>query len=137
MRKVSLSALFCASTALIGVNSAMAQTQTQTVQEEPVAAAVDDIVVTAQRRSQSVVDVPMSITAVSGEELATLGVTDVSDLVKITPGLSAVESGAAVPVYSLRGVGFFDTSIGARPTVSVYVDEVPLPFSIMSSGASA
>lgn len=136
MRKVSLSALFCASTALIGVNSAMAQTQTQTVQEEPVAVAVDDIVVTAQRRSQSVVDVPMSITAVSGEELATLGVTDVSDLVKITPGLSAVESGAAVPVYSLRGVGFFDTSIGARPTVSVYVDEVPLPFSIMSSGAS-
>lgn len=136
MRRKSLIALFCASTALVSVNSAFAQTQTAEPQATPEVNSIDDIVVTAQRRSQSVVDVPMSITAVSGEELATLGVTDVADLVKITPGLSAVESGAAVPVYSLRGVGFFDTSIGARPTVSVYVDEVPLPFSIMSSGAS-
>ena len=57
-------------------------------------------------------------------------------LVRVTPGLSYVESGNAVPVYSLRGVGFFDTSIGARPTVSVYLDEVPLPFSIITTGAS-
>lgn len=131
----SLTAMLCASTALAVAHPALAQEAQGAVRVQE-ATQVDEIVVTAQRRAQSVTDVPMSITAVSGETLSELGVTDVSDLVKVTPGLSAVESGAAVPVYSLRGVGFFDTSIGARPTVSVYVDEVPLPFALMTSGAS-
>lgn len=95
-----------------------------------------DIVVTANKRSQNLMDVPMSVTALSGDQLERRGINSVQDLVKVTPGLSYVESGNAVPVYSLRGVGFFDTSIGARPTVSIYVDEAPLPFSIMTAGSS-
>ncbi|EIT67900.1 MULTISPECIES: TonB-dependent receptor [Hydrocarboniphaga] len=98
--------------------------------------AVEEIVVTAQKREQSLREVPMSITAVSGDELSEKGISDVEGLVKVTPGLSYVESGSGVPVYSLRGVGFFDTSLGARPTVGVYTDEVQLPFSIMSQGAA-
>lgn len=95
-----------------------------------------DIIVTANKRSQTLSTVPMSITAVSGEELQSKGINSVADLVKITPGLSFVESGNSVPVFSLRGVGFFDTALGARPTVSVYVDEAPLPFSVMAAGAA-
>ncbi|MGE4323847.1 MAG: TonB-dependent receptor, partial [Sphingobium sp.] len=95
-----------------------------------------EIIVTAQKRQQSLSDVPMSITAVSGDNLVQRGVTDVQGLAKLTPGLSVAESGNSVPVYSLRGIGFFDTSVGARPTVSVYVDEVGMPFSIMTQGAS-
>lgn len=141
MRHGKLIALLCASSALCSATSALAQTlaaapQTSEVTEDSSVSQVDEIVVTAQRRSQSVVDVPMSITAVSGEQLQNMGISNVADLVKVTPGLSYVESGASTPVFSLRGVGFFDTAIGARPTVSVYVDQVPLPFSIMTSGAS-
>ncbi|WP_045319067.1 TonB-dependent receptor [Brevundimonas abyssalis] len=138
MAKHGFAAMLCSSTALLAVTTAWAQepTSAQTSQSGEQATTVDEIVVTAQRRSQGVLSVPMSITAVSGEDLSTLGITDVADLVRVTPGLSAVESGASVPVYSLRGVGFFDTSIAARPTVSIYQDEVPLPFSIMTSGAS-
>lgn len=95
-----------------------------------------DIIVTAQKREQTLSDVPMSITALTGSQLADRGITDVQSLTKVTPGLSFVESGSGVPVYSLRGVGFFDTTVGARPTVSVYLDEVALPFSIMSQGAA-
>lgn len=94
------------------------------------------IVVTAQKREQSLNDVPMSITAVSGEALAARGITDVEGLVKVTPGLSYTESGAGTPVFSLRGVGFFDTTLGAKPSVAVYNDEVSLPFSIMAQGAA-
>ncbi len=97
---------------------------------------VDDIVVTANKRAQSLDTVPMSITAVSGDQLVSKGVTSVQELTKFTPGLTFVESGTSVPVYSLRGVGFYDTSLGSRPTVSVYVDEAPLPFSIMASGSA-
>lgn len=135
-------ALLCATSALCAAPTAFAQSQsalastTNAADQDPTVSQVDEIVVTAQRRAQSVVDVPMSITAVSGEQLEDLGVSSVADLVKVTPGLSYVESGASTPVFSLRGVGFFDTAIGARPTVSVYIDQVPLPFSIMTSGAS-
>jgi len=96
----------------------------------------NEIVVTATKRAESLNDVPMSITAVSGDDLLNKGITNVQDLVKITPGLSYVDSGLGTPVFSLRGVGFFETSLGARPTVSVYVDEAPLPFSVMAQGAA-
>ena len=95
-----------------------------------------DIIVTANKRQQSINDVPQSITALTGEQLAAKGIYNVQDLARVTPGLSFVDSGKNTPVYSLRGVGFFDGSIGARPTVSVYLDEAPIPFSIESQGTS-
>ncbi|MEN2792204.1 TonB-dependent receptor [Sphingomonas oligophenolica] len=95
-----------------------------------------DIVVTANKRSETAMSVPASVTAISGAALADKGIYSVQDLVKVTPGLSYVESGRSVPVFSLRGVGFFDQSLASRPTVSVYVDEAPIPFSIESKGAA-
>jgi iron complex outermembrane receptor protein len=119
-----------------------AETNTPKVTETPQPVAQDDsnpsndIIVTATKRAESLSDVPMSITAISGAALQDKGINNVQDLVKITPGLSYVDSGLGTPVFSLRGVGFFETSIGARPTVSVYTDEAPLPFSVMAQGAS-
>lgn len=95
-----------------------------------------DIIVTANKRQESLMSVPVSVTAVTGEQLVSKGIYGVQDLVKVTPGLSYVESGRSVPVFSLRGVGFFDTSVASRPTVSVYVDEAPIPFSIEAKGAA-
>lgn len=97
---------------------------------------LEEIIVTAQKREQSLNDVPMSITAISGDDLAARSITDVEDLAKVTPGLSFTESGSGTPVFTLRGVGFFDTTLGAKPSVAVYTDEVPLPFSIMAQGAA-
>ncbi|MGK2909007.1 MAG: TonB-dependent receptor [Sphingobium sp.] len=95
-----------------------------------------DIVVTAQKREQAINDVPLSITAASGEKLANQGITSVADLVKIVPGFNYTESAYATPVYTLRGIGFYDTSLAAKPTVSIYQDQVPIPFSIMTRGAT-
>lgn len=109
---------------------------------QPQASAPDDsgalgeIVVTAQKREQSLKDVPMSISALSGDELTKSGASDIRDLVKLVPGFNYTESAFGTPVYTLRGVGFYETSLGAKPTVSVYVDEVPLPFSILTRGAT-
>lgn len=135
-----------ATIAMVVTGSAFAQettAPTTVVTAQAVPAASDeravnigDIIVTASKRDQNLSDVPMSVTAVSGEELLSKGVNNVQDLVRITPGLSYVESGNSVPVFSLRGIGFFDTALGARPTVSVYVDEAPVPFSIMSAGSA-
>jgi outer membrane receptor protein involved in Fe transport len=96
---------------------------------------LEEILVTAQKRSQGINDVGMSITALTGTELADRGVSDVADLEKVVPGFSYAEAPNGRPVFTLRGVGFYDTSLAASPTTSVYVDEVPLPFSTMTRGA--
>lgn len=104
--------------------------------DEAEAAGTTDIIVTAQKRSESVNSVPLSITAVSGSDLQAQGVTDVAGLAKVTPGFNAINSGFGTPVYFLRGIGFFDSSLAAKPTVTVYTDEIPIPYSVMTAGAS-
>ncbi|WP_313800908.1 TonB-dependent receptor [Sphingobium sp.] len=95
-----------------------------------------DIVVTANKRSERVNDVGMSITAVTGLELARQGVKNPEDLGKISPGLVITRTGYNVPVYTLRGVGFYDNSVTSVPAVSVYVDQVPFPYSITAQFAA-
>ncbi len=94
-----------------------------------------DIVVTATKRAESVNDVPMSITAVAGDDLVSAGVRSADDLGKIVPGFTFTQSAYSTPVYSLRGVGFYNYDIASTPTVTVYQDEAPLAFSAMSRGA--
>lgn len=104
--------------------------------DTPSAPPVGEIIVTAQKRSERINDVPLSITAATGAELAKVGVTDTSQLVKVVPGFTYQLSPYGTPVYGLRGISFFDTSGIAQPAVSVYVDQVPLPLSILTRGAS-
>ncbi|MGH6970116.1 MAG: TonB-dependent receptor plug domain-containing protein, partial [Caulobacteraceae bacterium] len=97
---------------------------------------VHGIIVTAQKREENINNVGMSIQAVSGQRLENLGVTDTSQLVKVVPGFTYAPSFYGTPIYSIRGVGFLDTSLAASPTVSVYLDQMPLPYSILTTGAT-
>lgn len=99
-------------------------------------ALVEEIVVTAQKRNESINDVGMSINAVTGDQLQALGVTDTSELTRVVPGFNFNLTAHGNPVYTLRGVGYQDSSLAASPTVTVYVDEVPIPFSGQTLGAS-
>jgi len=93
------------------------------------------VMVTAQRRSESVNDVGMSIVAAPGGELLERGVMDPSDLVKIVPGLTYTETPYGTGVLTLRGVGFYESSLAASSPVATYIDEVPLPYPRMAVGA--
>src|SRR5438874_10318538 len=84
--------------------------------------AMGDIIVTAQKRAQSINNVGLTITAVGGEALRSRQISSLDDIAKIVPGLSYANTQSGTPVYTLRGVGFYDTSLGAYPTVSVYLD---------------
>ncbi len=97
---------------------------------------IETVVVTAQKVSQNINDVGMSVQAATGDDLTKLGITDASQLDKIVPGFTYTPSFYGTPIYSIRGVGFLDTSLAASPTVSVYNDEVPLPYSILTTGAT-
>ena len=120
--------------ALLGAGSAAAQDTSAAGTENP--AAVSGIVVTANKRAQSINDVPLTITAAKGETLIARGISSTADLAKIVPGLTAQPSPFNTPVYTLRGVGFYESTLSAAPTVAVYTDEVPLPFSAMTKAAA-
>ncbi|KEQ53914.1 TonB-dependent receptor [Sphingobium chlorophenolicum] len=95
----------------------------------------DDIIVTAQRRAQSLNDVGITINVASAETLQRQGVTSVADLAKVVPGFSVQTNGDGTPIYSLRGINFNAQNWANSPTVSISIDEAPIPFSIMSQGA--
>lgn len=94
---------------------------------------VGDIVVTANKREQRLNDVGITVAVLSGASLQNRQINSLEDLANATPSLSFTNSANGTPVYTLRGVGFYETSLGAYPTVSTYVDEAPLPFPILSS----
>jgi len=94
---------------------------------------ISEIVITANKREQSLNEVGLAVTALSGDDLKMRRIANVGDLAVETPGLNFTPSPAATPVYTLRGVGFFESSLAAYPDVSLYIDQAPLPFPIMSS----
>ena len=76
------------------------------------------------------------IAAVGAPQLARQGILRLSDLQRVVPGFSFTESQVGTPVYTLRGVGFQDISMGGRPTGSVYSDQAPIPFTIETLGGN-
>jgi iron complex outermembrane recepter protein len=99
-------------------------------------AGLQEVVVTAQKRSQAINDVGMAITALSGEQLKDEGVRSVGDLTKIEPSFVFSNSSYGQPVYSIRGVGYNEKSLAASPAVSVYVDEVPYAYPALTKAAT-
>jgi iron complex outermembrane receptor protein len=91
-----------------------------------------DIVVTAQKREQRLNDVGLAVTAIGGEALQNRQISSLTDIASAVPGLVFSNSASNTPVYTLRGVGFNDTTLGSYPDVSVYLDEAPLPFPVMT-----
>lgn len=97
---------------------------------------IQEIIVTAQKREENIQDVPIAISAFSGEVLTDLGISDTRDLARLVPGFNANESGRNTTLFTLRGVGFADTTYTATNTVGTYIDEVNLPFAVMTRGAN-
>ena len=95
-----------------------------------------EIVVTANKREQNLNDVGLSVTAISGDVLAERRVTSVQDIAAAIPSLKYAESGTNTPIYTMRGIGFNEESLGVYPSVSVYIDEVPLPFPVLTLHAA-
>ena len=84
-----------------------------------------EIVVTALRRSEKLQDVPVSISALGGDQLAAKRVTNANDLVGPIANLrSSNITGTGTPVFALRGVSQSDYSVNQQGPVATYFDEV-------------
>ncbi|MCP5171064.1 MAG: TonB-dependent receptor [Pseudomonadales bacterium] len=96
-------------------------------------AALEEIIVTAQKRAESANEIGLSITALPGDKLAEQKLTSLEEITSAVPGLTFATSQQNTPILTLRGVGFNESSIGVYPATSLYVDEIPLPFPAMAS----
>ena len=133
VKRPNLAFLLLAGGSLAALGAGAARAQTAAPAQT---AGVQEIVVTAEKRQETANSIPMSITAATGAQLEQAGVKQPRDLVKLTPSFSFADSYVGSPIYTLRGVGFSDISLGGRPTVSLYVDEAPVPFAIETRGVN-
>jgi iron complex outermembrane receptor protein len=87
---------------------------------------LQEIIVTAQRRSENIQRTALSITAVSGENVASRGVTQTEDLSRLTAGLQVQPSGGPYTTFAVRGVSQLGGNAFADPTVAVNLNGVYL-----------
>ena len=95
---------------------------------------LDEVVVTAEKRSESASTVGMSIAVLDSEALDRLQVKEMADLVKEVPGLNINTSVAGTPIYTLRGIGFNTPNLSSTSPVGIYVDQVAYAYPYMMSG---
>ncbi len=118
-------ALALAATALTPMSAWAQQAETETTAEERRFGA---IVVTAQRREENLLDVPLSVSAFDGDLLANLGVQTLDEVAKISPNVTLEVSRGTNNTISafIRGVGQQDPVSGFESGVGIYIDDVYL-----------
>lgn len=92
-------------------------------------ASLEEIIVTAQKREESILDVPISIAVLGGEELAAARFSSVNDAIRTTPGVysyDAFQGGGTK--FSVRGVTSNSSLFSGSSTVGYYLDEIPFGF---------
>ncbi|MBK6582447.1 MAG: TonB-dependent receptor [Gammaproteobacteria bacterium] len=95
---------------------------------------IEEVLVTAQKRAENVMDVPIAITAYTGEALGQLGTRSLSDVGRFTAGVDMNNDKSLQPTYSIRGIETNDWTIGSDPAIAVYVDGV---YAARGAGAEA
>lgn len=104
-------------------------------QASPSPTAIEEIVVTADRRSVSAQDVPATLTAVSGQTIAERHLENMSEAIGIVPNVDIKQNAPGVlPVVTIRGVGLNDFGGNTSPPAGIYVDEIFLSTVVMMNG---
>ena len=133
-----LSAGIFAMSAPVAAQETTTEGSPSTTQEGPTeAAAVDEapaveeqeqdaIIVTATRRNEALSDVPLAVSAVSGETMQNTGAVDIRGLNQVSPSLlvSSTSSEAGASVARIRGIGTVGDNAGLESSVAVFIDGV-------------
>lgn len=119
-RPGDLTKLTCAVSAAFMASTVFAQ-DPGAASERP----LDVIVVTAQKRAQSIQDVGLAITAFSADSLRELGITDVTQVAMLSPNVDIKFTwGNSMPVFTIRGVGMNSFQASDTASVGLFIDEV-------------
>ena len=85
---------------------------------------LEEVIVTATKRSESVQDVPLAITALSGDFVNKVNLDDVKDLVSFTPGVTGNSQDSFIDAISVRGIRTQDFGIGGDPSSAFFKNDL-------------
>jgi len=108
------------STGMIAISVSLSSVHAQDISS---VRTIEEVVVTAQKRTERLLDVPMSITAISGAQLTESGVSSTGDLAQLVPGLTTTSNGLGF-TPAIRGVSSSGPAPGDETNVSIYLDDV-------------
>lgn len=112
---------------ILGITTAFAGAQAWAADASS-APALDEIIVTAQKRSENLQDVPISVVAISAQQIKDAGITDIRNLAILTPGLTVTSEGnEAITTARIRGIGTVGDNPGLESSVGVNIDGVYRP----------
>ena len=98
-------------------------------------AQLEEIIVTAQKRSQSVLEVPATMDVIQGEFLDRTSTMELDDLSRILPNVVIQEQAVSLPSFNIRGITDDTASISSTPRISVYQDGFDISKKTVSSAA--
>jgi iron complex outermembrane receptor protein len=110
--------------ALAAVMSCPLIVQAQEAEPAPEIVGLGEVIVTAQKRQQSLQDVPLSVSAFSGESLKEARMSDIRGLVDFTPGFSGKTEDGFTDALAMRGIATNDFGIGGDPSVAMFIDGI-------------
>lgn len=119
--RINLIAILLASTSTLSSNTLIAENLNNNSETKT----YEEVIVTAQKREQRLIDVPVSISAISETALETMRIQGINDLAYIVPNLNIKDDAPNSRIISIRGVG---NGAGSAPLVGIYLDEIPLAF---------
>ena len=90
------------------------------------AAQIEEIIVTTQKRQQSLQDVPLSVSAFTGSFMEKAQISDAKALALLTPGVSGDTDDSFLDSMNVRGISTNDFGVGAEPSIGVYQDGIYL-----------
>jgi iron complex outermembrane recepter protein len=128
MKSTTISMIRAASLASIAVSGVAVTAPVMAQDEAASAESGDEIIVTARRREENLLDVPIAVSAFSGEALELRGALDLTDIGNITPNTTLETSRGSNSTLSafIRGIGQQDPVSGFEPGVGIYLDDVYL-----------
>ena len=85
---------------------------------------LEEIIVSATKRSESVQEVPLAITALTGEFTESVNLNDVKDLISFTPGITGNSQDSFLDAISVRGIRTQDFGIGGDPSAAIFKNEL-------------
>ncbi|MBV8497318.1 MAG: TonB-dependent receptor, partial [Gammaproteobacteria bacterium] len=109
--------------ALVGVAMTLAPAGAAAQQSSQGATGLEEVVVTATKRTTTLQETPISIAAVSGDDIVREGIPDINSLMEQIPGVALQTVGPGRTNFTMRGMS---GSGGSSPTVGYYLDDIPV-----------
>ena len=117
---------------VIGLSLALATTGSL-AQERDTSLALEEVIITAQKRTENLQDVPVSVSAIGGSELEMLKYRDAGEIAAQIPNLQTTNtSGEGFPIFSLRGVSMSDFSFN-QSSFTCFISQKLIGWALLSA----